>query len=99
MLHNRARETKTEDVAMCLKPQMPRVMPVEMQYLGATLLAPDNPYRLVGEQLYERYQEADFADLYPDEGQPALSPVDLAFVGVAVNIRQVARWMAGIRPQ
>ena len=83
---------------MCLKPQMPRVMPVEMQYLGATLLAPDNPYRLVGEQLYERYQEADFADLYPDEGQPALSPVDLAFVGVAVNIRQVARWMAGIRP-
>jgi len=67
---------------MCLKPQAPRAMPIEMLPLGSALLAPDNPYRLVGERLYEENREADFADLYPDEGQPALSPVDLAFVTV-----------------
>lgn len=65
---------------MCLKPQSPRVMPIEMLPLGIALLAPGNPYRLVGERLYEEYREADFADLYSSEGQPALSPVDLAFV-------------------
>jgi transposase len=55
-------------------------MPIEMLPIGIALLAPGNPYRLVGERLYEEYREADFADLYSCEGQPALSPVDLAFV-------------------
>jgi len=67
---------------VCLKPQAARVMPVEMESLGIILLKPDNPYRLVGERLYAQYHEADYADLYPAEGQPALSPVDLAFVTV-----------------
>ncbi|MBU0494045.1 MAG: IS1182 family transposase [Chloroflexi bacterium] len=65
---------------MSLKPQPPRPMPAEMAVLGAKLLAADSPYRLVGDQLYEQYHEADYADLYPAEGQPALSPVDLALV-------------------
>ena len=67
---------------MCLKPQAPRAMPIEMLPLGIALLAPDSPYRLVGERLYEEYRETDFADLYPVEGQPAFPPVDLAFVTV-----------------
>jgi len=32
--------------------------------------------------LYSKYRDEDFADLYPSEGQPALSPVDLAFVTI-----------------
>jgi len=55
-------------------------MPAEMAELGAKLLPADSPYRLVGDQLYEQYHEADYADMYPAEGQPALSPVDLALV-------------------
>ena len=75
---------------MCLKPQAPRAMPIEMLSLGMALLAPDNPYRLVGEWLYEEYREADFADLYPVEGQPALSPVDLAFVTVFQDMEDLS---------
>jgi transposase len=65
---------------MCLKPQPPRPMPEELAMLGAKLLPADSPYRLVGDELYEQYREADYIDLYSPEGQPALSPVDLAFV-------------------
>jgi transposase len=65
---------------MSLKPQPPREMPAELARIGAKLLPPESPYRLVGEQLYAKYRDADYADLYPAEGQPGLSPVDLAFV-------------------
>ena len=36
--------------------------------------------KLIGDTLYEQYHDEDFADLYHTEGQPALSPVLLAFV-------------------
>jgi transposase len=65
---------------MSLKPQQPREMPEEVGRLGVKLLSPESPYRMVGEQLYVKYRDEDFADLYPAEGQPGLSPVDLAFV-------------------
>lgn len=65
---------------MSLKPQPPREMPAELARLGAQLLPPESPYRLVGDHLYAKYRDADYADLYPAEGQPGLSPVDLAFV-------------------
>ena len=65
---------------MSLKPQPPREMSEEMAQIGAKLLPPESPYRLVGDQLYAKYRDEDFADLYPAEGQPALSPVDLGFV-------------------
>ncbi len=55
-------------------------MPAELVPIGAKVLPPDSPYRLVGDQLYEQYDEADFADLYHAEGKPAVSPVDLALV-------------------
>src|SRR5262245_49623048 len=57
---------------MCLKPQPPRLMPPE--------LAADDPYKLIGDLLYEDYHDEDFADLYHKEGKPALSPVMLALV-------------------
>lgn len=65
---------------MSLKPKPPRPMPEELAMLGARLLSADSPYRLVGDVLYEQYNEADFVDLYHPEGKPGISPVDLAFV-------------------
>ena len=65
---------------MSFKPKPPRPMPKELAVLGPKLLRPDSPYRLVGEQVYEQYDEADYVDLYHAEGKPAISPVLLSFV-------------------
>jgi len=67
---------------MSLKIQPPRSMPVETARLGAQLLSADSPYKLIGDQLFEQYADADFADLYATAGKPAISPVLLAFVTV-----------------
>ncbi len=65
---------------MSLKPQPPRPMPEDLARLGLRLLSSDSPYLLVGEKLYEQYDEADYVDLYHTEGKPGLSPVDLALI-------------------
>ena len=65
---------------MSFKPKPPRPMPEELAVLGPKLLEPASPYRLVGEQLYEQYDEADYVDLYHAEGKPAISPVLLSLV-------------------
>ncbi len=65
---------------MSLKPQPSRLMPEELARLGALLLPTQSPYRLIGERLYARYDNADFVDLYHVEGSPGLPPVDLLFV-------------------
>jgi transposase len=65
---------------MSLKPQPSRPMPEDLARLGAILLPQDSPYRLIGDQLYARYDNATFVDLYHAEGKPALPPVDLLFV-------------------
>ena len=57
-------------------------MPSETERVGQFLLAKDSAYRLVGEKLFETLSEQEFADLYPSEGQPGLSPVILALVTV-----------------
>jgi transposase len=57
-------------------------MPPEMATWGAKHLAADDPYKLIGDTLYQQYHDEDFADLYHKEGKPALSPVLLAFVTV-----------------
>ena len=59
---------------MSFKPKPPRSLPAELAELGSKLLTPSSPYRLVGERLYEQYDEADFVDWYCAEGKPALSP-------------------------
>ena len=84
---------------MCLKSQPPRPMPPEMAVWGAKHLAADDPYKLIGDTLYEQYYDEDFADLYPNEGQPGLSPVLLAFVTVFQSLenlpdRKAARMVA-----
>ncbi|MEI7772825.1 MAG: hypothetical protein WCI67_22740 [Chloroflexales bacterium] len=59
---------------MSLKPQPSRLMPEELARLGALLLPADSPYRLIGDRLYARYDNADFVDLYHVEGSPGLPP-------------------------
>ena len=67
---------------MCLKVQEPWSMPSETERIGRALLKKDNAYRLIGDKLFANISEQEFADLYPSEGQPGLSPVILAFVAV-----------------
>jgi transposase len=74
---------------MSLKPQPPRPMPLEMDAWGAKHLAADDPYKLIGDTLYEQYHDQDFVDLYHKEGQPGLSPVLLAFVTVFQNLENL----------
>ena len=67
---------------MCLKVQEPWSMPSETERIGRALLEEASAYRLIGDKLFTKLNEQDFADLYPSEGQPGLSPVILAFVTV-----------------
>jgi transposase len=55
-------------------------MPLEMAAWGAKHLDDDDPYKLIGDLLYEDDHDEDFADLYHQEGKPALAPVLLALV-------------------
>jgi transposase len=64
-------------------------MPPEMAAWGEKHLAADDPYKLIGDTLYEQYHDEDFADLYHKEGKPALSPVLLAFVTVFQNLENL----------
>jgi len=65
---------------MSLKVHPPRQLPDDVRQLGNQLLPAGNPYRYVGDHIYPQLNEADFAFLYPAEGQPAESPVDLMLV-------------------
>jgi transposase len=67
---------------MSLKVKQPWQMPNETQRIGQHLLQEKNTYRLIGDELFTKLNEQDFADLYPSEGQPGYSPVILAFVTV-----------------
>jgi len=67
---------------MSLRIRPPRTQTNEMSELGHKLLTADNPYRYVGDHIYPRLNEADFAYLYPATGQSAESPVDLILVTV-----------------
>lgn len=66
---------------MSLKPEPVRHMPPEIAELR-DLIPEGSVYRLVGDVLFAEHNDADYADLYPAEGQPGVSPVLLAFVTV-----------------
>lgn len=67
---------------MSLKVRPPWKMPEETAVVGQAIIKPDSPYRLIGEQLFPQFREADYADLYSAEGKPGISPIILAFVTV-----------------
>jgi transposase len=57
-------------------------MPEETDRIGAYLLDADSPYRFIGDVLYAQFHDEEFADLYPNDGQPSISPIILSFVTV-----------------
>lgn len=75
---------------MCLKIRSPWPMPEETGRIGKMLLKADDPYRLIGDQLFEEWKEEEFADLYSSEGKPGYSPVILAFVSVFQFMERLA---------
>lgn len=75
---------------MCLKIQLPWAMPEETQRIGRKLLKANDPYRLMGDQLFGQLHEAEYADLYSAEGKPGISPVILAFVSVFQYLEKLA---------
>ena len=54
------------------------------------LLGEKDPYRLIGDQLFEKGQAEEFADLYSSEGKPGYWPVILAFVSVFQFMERLA---------
>ena len=66
---------------MSLKPKPVREMPPELAELR-NLIPEGSVYRLVGDVLYVQYDDADYVDLYHEEGQSGISPVLLAFVTI-----------------
>jgi hypothetical protein len=54
------------------------------------LLEESDPYRLIGDQLFEKWKEEEFADLFSSEGKPGYSPVILAFVSVFQFMERLA---------
>jgi len=75
---------------MCLKVQPPWPMPEETGRVGKILLKENDPYRLIGDHLFEKWEEEEFADLYSHEGKPGYSPVILAFVSVFQYMEKLA---------
>ena len=75
---------------MCLKSQSPWPMPAETGRIGKRLLKENDPYRLIGDQLFEKWKEEEFVDLYSSEGKPGYSPVILAFVSVFQFMERLA---------
>lgn len=75
---------------MCLKIQSPWPMPEETERVGKILLGDNDPYRLMGDRLFEKWKEEEFADLYSSEGKPGYSPVILAFVSVFQFMERLA---------
>lgn len=78
-----------------MKPRTSTEMPEETWQLGQALLKPNNVMRLIGDRLNEFVQDADFADLYPPDGRPAVWPALLALVTLlqwaeALSDRQAA---------
>ncbi len=75
---------------MCLKTRSPWPMPEETGRIGKMLLGENDPYRLIGDQLFAKWKEEEFADLYAREGKPGYSPVILAFVSVFQFMERLA---------
>lgn len=57
-------------------------MPDDIAALATALLSPTNPYRVLGEQLGDLFQDIDFAPLYLHHGRAAISPALLALVTI-----------------
>jgi transposase len=72
-------------------------IPFDVAWVGGQILAPDDPYRLVGDGINDFLSLDDFARLYSELGRGAICPIVLSLVTVfqfLENIpdREAARW-------
>ncbi len=67
-------------MGMSLKCKPIEPIPPDTRALGERLLAPTDPYRIIGEQLGDFICDQDFVHLYSTEGKPAESPAVLSLV-------------------
>ena len=65
---------------MTLRGRDAREMPEDIRVLGERVLRPEDPYRVIGEQVAELVDDARFASLYEPTGRAAVWPSVLALV-------------------
>lgn len=65
---------------MSLQPQAIYCVPEETARLARAIFPSGNPVMQIYDQLDMLFRDADFADLFPHQGQPAEAPVRLALV-------------------
>ena len=57
-------------------------IPADTAELGDTLLEPDDPYRLVGQEASSFFRFEDFISLYESIGRGAICPIVLSLVTI-----------------
>jgi transposase len=67
---------------MSLKPSPIPAVPAQTAEVARAAFPKGNPYLTLREQLGTIFQNADFADLFPADGQPGLPPWRLALVTI-----------------
>jgi transposase len=75
---------------MCLKPQPPHPIPAATAALVAGLFDDGEVYQFVGDVLFDQFHDEEFADLYPKDGQPSISPVLLSFVTIFQSLEDLS---------
>src|SRR5436190_6643583 len=67
---------------MSLQPQAVYIIPQETARVAHAIFPKPNPIMRMYDEFGVIFNDADFADLYPQRGQPALAPVRLALVSL-----------------
>lgn len=81
---------------MSLKAQPIPPIPEDTRQACQGLLEPNDLYRIIAERLGDFVRDEDFADLYPAEGRPALSPALLAMATVLQFLENLSDRMAAM---
>lgn len=75
---------------MCLKPVALHPIPTATRALAKDLFHGGSVYQFIGEVLFDQFRDEDFADLYPRDGQPSISPVLLSFVTIFQSLENLS---------
>ena len=65
---------------MSLQPQSRREVPRETARVARAVFPKGNVYMDLHDTFGSLYEDEDFISLYPNDGQPAISPVQLSLV-------------------
>lgn len=75
---------------MCLKPILPHAIPSAIVVFTEELFPEGSIYQFIGDVLFEQFHDEDFADLYPRDGQPSISPVLLSFITIFQSLENLS---------